>query len=494
MGEVPLYLRIRDDLKKQILNGTLPAGSRLPSTRQLAADLKVSRITVTNAYAELEADGLIEARTGLGTFVAAPWPTAPPPDPQEAPEWRPRWQVGLETGIHPIRDAVLREAARESGLISFARARADPRLFPTQLLRRYLSDVLSDDEDSPLGYESGQGHEPLRVVLAQYLRQQGIAVDANDVIITAGAQQAIDLLGHALVQPGDRVIVESPTYPGALEVFEMRGAELIGVPLDDEGMSATALERVLRQRQPRLIYTVPTFHNPTGRVMSAARRREVVTLAQQYSVPVIEDEYLRQVRFGSPIPQPLAAFDQHGNVVHIGSFSKSLAPAFRLGYIVARGALRETLVSLKRAADVCTSGIMQRAVCRFLESGVVYSHWKRVSHIYRRRQAAMVAALTRHFPAGARWSPAQGGLLIWVELPAGVSVMRLLDEALSEGVSFAAGPAFFLEPTDQPFIRLNYAAIAEPEIERGIAILGRLVAAQCGQGSHVVHDLAMSAG
>src|SRR5207244_2525564 len=140
-----------------------------------------------------------------------------------------------------------------------------------------------------------------------------------------------------------------------------------------------------------------------GRVMSAARRREVVTLAQQYSVPVIEDEYLRQVRFGSPIPQPLAAFDQHGNVGHVGSFSKSLAPALRLGYVVARGPLRETLVALKRATDICTSAIMQRAVCRFLESGAVYGHWKRVSHVYRRRQAVMLAALERHLPTGASW-------------------------------------------------------------------------------------------
>jgi GntR family transcriptional regulator/MocR family aminotransferase len=298
------------------------------------------------------------------------------------------------------------------------------------------------------------------------------------VIITAGAQQAIDLLGRALVQPGDRVVVENPTFPGALEVFETRGATLIGVPLDDEGMSASALERVLRQRQPRLIYTVPTFHNPTGVVMSAARRRAVVTLAHRYGVPILEDEYLREVRFGSPIPPPLASFDQHGNVVHIGSFSKSLAPAFRLGYVVARGPLCETLTTLKRATDICTSGIMQRAICRFLATGAVFAHWKRVSHVYRRRQAAMVAALQRHFPPGTTWDPAPGGLVLWIGLPAGVSALRLLDEARREQVSFAAGPAFFVEPADQPFIRLNFAALDEAQIEHGIAILGRLATTQ----------------
>ena len=485
MGEVPLYLRIRDDLKRQIASGELAPGSKLPSSRQLAADLKVSRITVTNAYAELEADGLIESRVGAGTFVAAPWPAAPTPDAAAAPE-SPRWQAGLETGIHPVRDAVLRETARtEDGLITFGRARGDPRLFPSHLLRRFFSEVLADERSSALEYETGQGYGPLRAVLAQYLRRQGILAEPDDIVITAGAQQAIDLLGRALVRPGDCVVVECPTFPGALEVFETRGAELAGVPLDGEGMSATALERALRQRRPRLIYTVPTFHNPSGVVMSAARRREVVTLAQRYDVPILEDEYLREVRFGSPIPPPLAASDRHGHVVHVGSFSKSLAPALRLGYIMARGPLCETLVSLKRATDICTSAIMQRAVCRFLESGAVYGHWKRVSHVYRRRQAAMVAALQRHFPPGAAWNVPPGGLLLWVELPAAVSVMRLFEDASREGVSFAAGPAFFLEPADQPFIRLNFAALDEAQIERGVAILGQLVAAQLAQaGRH----------
>src|SRR5919199_5605867 len=161
MGEVPLYLRIRDDLKRQIASGELAPGSKLPSSRQLAADLKVSRITVTNAYAELEADGLIESRVGAGTFVAAPWPAAPTPDAAAAPE-SPRWQAGLETGIHPVRDAVLRETARtEDGLITFGRARGDPRLFPSHLLRRFFSEVLADERSSALEYETGQGYGPL---------------------------------------------------------------------------------------------------------------------------------------------------------------------------------------------------------------------------------------------------------------------------------------------------------------------------------------------
>jgi 2-aminoadipate transaminase len=223
---------------------------------------------------------------------------------------------------------------------------------------------------------------------------------------------------------------------------------------------------------------LPTFQNPTGGVMSAARRREVVLLAHRYGVPVLEDEYLREVRFGSPIPPPLAAFDRHGDVIHVGSFSKSLVPALRLGYVVAHGPLRDRLVGLKRGADVCCSTLIQRAVCRFLESGAIYGHWKRVSRIYRRRQSTIVAALQRHFPPGATWSAAQGGVVLWVRVPDGVSVMALLGEALQHDVSFAVGAAFFPHPADQPYMRLNFAAMDELQIERGIAVLGRLLREQ----------------
>jgi DNA-binding transcriptional MocR family regulator len=215
--------------------------------------------------------------------------------------------------------------------------------------------------------------------------------------------------------------------------------------------------------------------------MGAARRREVVALAERHGVPLVEDDYLREVRFGSPIPPPLAAFDGSGNVILVGSFSKSLLPSLRLGYVVARGPLRERLVALKRVADVGSSALLQRALHRCLESGAMHTYWRRASRLYRRRQQVMVQALRRHFPAGTRWSAAQGGLVLWVRVPGGASVDALLDEALAAGVSFAAGSAFFARPADQPFMRLSFAAQPEGEIERGIAILGRMLRAQLGR-------------
>jgi GntR family transcriptional regulator / MocR family aminotransferase len=361
------------------------------------------------------------------------------------------------------------------GTVNFAWGAGDPRLVPSDEFRRILTEVLDADGAAALGPEQADGYPPLRRSLSCYLRQLGLDVGPDDVLITAGSQQVIAMVAATLIQPGDRVVVETPTWPGALDAFQARGAKVIGIPVDGDGMRVDLLERVLVREQPRLIYTIPTFQNPTGATMSAARRCTLLTLANRYAVPILEDDHVREVRFGNPIPPPLAAFDWEGNVIHTGSFTKSLIPALRLGYVVARGPLREWLTTLKRSTDLFSSSLMQRALCRYLEQGAVHRHWKRVSRVYRQRHATMLAALARHLPPGSTWTGVAGGLVVWVGVPPGVSVSTLYDEALRAGVSFVAGAAFFPEPDDQPFLRLNFAAVEEARIEEGIAILGRVL-------------------
>ena len=475
----PMYVQIRERVKQDVAEGRLKPGQRLPSSRQLARDLGVSRITTANAYAELEAEGVVEARAGSGTFVLpgrAPLPPldAPPP-PVEVPDWQRRLE---HLRVHGDRNRMLREATPtmySSRTVPFAWARGDARLFPLAELRRAIAEAIEEDGPAAsLQYAPSEGHPPLRSAIAEYLRTTGVDARVDDVVVTAGAQQAIDLIARNLIRPGDRVAVEEPTYPGALEAFETAGAELVGIPIDLDGMKIDALKPHL-EAGLRLIYTVPTFHNPTGAVMSAARRRELVALAALHGVPILEDDYLREVRFGSPIPPPIAAFDASGNVIHVGSFSKSVLPALRLGYVVARGPLRERLTLMKRVADGGSSALLQRALHRHLTGGVLHPHWRRASRIYRRRQATMAQALKRHFPPSAAWTSPQGGVVMWVRVP-GVSMSDLFERALPAGVSFGLGSAFFTTPSDQPFMRLNFAAIEEAEIERGVAILGRLIA------------------
>jgi DNA-binding transcriptional MocR family regulator len=489
-GERPLYQQITETLRREIADGTLSAGTRLPSSRQLARDLRVSRVTVATAYAELEAEGVVEARAGSGTFVLPPWvsprpagrsgETAATPPATALPPW----QRDLVSTVNAEREEMLGHVLRgplTPDAVGFAWGAGDPRLIPMTDFRRALVDVLDRDGPAALGPEGGAGYPPLRHWLADYLRQMGLDATPDDILVTGGTQQTISLVAETLLHPGDCVITEAPTWPGALEAFETVGARVVGIPLDRAGMRHDCLVQALESEQPRLIYTVPTFQNPTGAVMSARRRRAVCALAEQYGVPILEDDHVREVRFGQPIPPPLAAFDRCGNVIHAASFTKSLIPSLRIGYVVTRGPLREALIARKRTADLFGSALMQRTLVAFLESGAVARHWRRVSRIYQRRHAVMLRALERHFPPGSQWSGVSGGLVLWVRVPEGISVASLHGTALAAGVGFVRGAAFFPEPADQPYLRLNFAAVDECEIERGIAILGRIMQEQ-GRG------------
>lgn len=481
-GDRPLYQQITETLRRKIAGGALPAGTRLPSSRQLARDLRVSRITVITAYAELEADGVIEARNGSGTYVLPLWEPPHPADLSDgsatsyATGHQPPWQHELARTGNPERGAMLGHVLGgplRPGAIGFAWGAGDPRLVPMTDFRHALVDVLDRDGPAAVGPEEGSGYPPLRHWLAGYLRQLGLDVTCDDILVTGGTQQTISLVAETLLQPGDAVITETPTWPGALEVFNAGGARIIGIPVDGSGMQLDGLVEALEHERPRMIYTVPTFQNPTGAVMSARRRRAVCALAEQYGVPILEDDHVREVRFGQPIPPPLAAFDRRGDVIHAASFTKSLIPSLRLGYVVARGPLREALIARKRMTDLFGSALMQRTLVAFLESGAVARHWRRVSRIYQRRHAVMLRALERYFPPGSHWSGVAGGLVLWVRVPEGISVAALHDAALAAGVGFARGAAFFPEPGDQPYLRLNFAAVDEAEIDRGIAVLGQ---------------------
>ena len=477
-SDKPLYQQIVDGLRHEITAGALPAETKLPSSRQLAQDLAVSRITVENAYAELIADGIIEARGGSGTFVLPAWPSRVAEPGFEDVAALPVWQQELKRCINPERERMLTQILRGpliEGVIPFAWGGADPRQVPTTEFRRSLTRVLDRDGAAAFGAEGAAGYLPLRENVTSYLQKLGLDVCPDDILITAGSQQVIMMTAMTLIRPGDNVITEAPTWSGALDAFVAHGAHVTGIPVDGDGMRVDLLEAAIARDKPRLIFSIPTFHNPTGSVMSATRRRALVSLAATHGIPILEDDPMRELRFGDPIPPPLAAFDQSGNVIYSTSFTKSLIPALRLGYVVARGPMREWLTSLKRTSDLFSSTLMQRALADYIEAGAIQRHWRRVSRLYRRRHETMVAALKRHFPPGVSWSGVAGGMLIWIGVPPGVSVAELYERALQSGVSFVAGAAFFPEPADQPFLRLNFGAIEEAEIERGIAILGRLL-------------------
>lgn len=488
----PKYRQVCQRILADISQGKRQPGTRLPSTRQLARDLGVSRITVATAYRILEADGVIVTRERSGTFVAPPLEQPTGADvirlPRECPPAD--WESDLPLSGEPCRDAMLSRVLAsfsDPQAIPFSWGAGDPALFPVDEFRVIINRVLRSHGAAAMGGEHSEGNTALRRALATYLNRLGVSVAPDQVIVTTGSQQAISLVADSLLSPGDRVIVESPTWPGALEAFSLRGAKLVEVPVDADGMCVSDLDALLAEHRPRLIYSVPTFHNPTGAVMSPVRRQRLLMLARRHGVPILEDDALREVRFGGVLPIPLAAMDPGGNVINIGSFTKSLLPAARIGYLTGPPGLRESIVARKRWADMFSSPLMQVVLAEYLESGAALRLWKRCNRVYARRQAAMLDALKRHFPRDAQWRRTGGGPQIWVRVPRAVSVRELFAQAVAAGVPFAPGEAFFARPDDQPFLRLNFAVVDEQRIETGIARLGELLQSMVPGSNLQVH-------
>jgi len=432
----PLYLQIKDQLEEEIEAGTLLPGTKLPSTRTLADELNVSRITVTSAYSELEVEGLAEGHVGSGTFVCGPEGsdrTIPSENPFE-------WRTTLLRPSGVSASGMLADMlhlAQQPDLISFALGAPASDLLPVRPFRRSINRVLRRQGSVALQYDDAVGYPPLRRTIAQRLSRTGVPTRLSEVLITSGSQQGLDLATRVLATPGTPVITESPTYLGALDVFQSHGLEVVGVPVDDEGMRLDRLEETLENHHPDLVYTITAFHNPTGTTMTEPRRRGLLELARQ--------------------------------------FSKALLPGIRLGYLLASNPVRERLVAAKRATDLFTSSLLQRALHDFLAQGHLDPHVDTVRAAYAERRDAMFSALARHLPDGTRWTRPSGGLWVWVTMPASIDTAQLYLTALDHGVAFAVGAVFFPQHPTSSSLRLNFAAHPVERIEEGLRRLGEAV-------------------
>jgi len=483
---VPLYLQIKEHLQKRIEEGVFPPATRLPSTRSLADELEVSRITVVNAYAELAAEGWVRAHVGQGTFVSSPRYQVARGRLGEPFTWR--TTLLRPPGVSAssmLADMLHMSQGRE--LISFAMGAPAADLFPVQDFRRAINVVLRRDGAAALQYDEAAGYRPLRKIVARQLEARSIKTQPGEVLITSGSQQGLDLAVRVLTQPGECVITESPTYLGALDAFQSHGVRVLGVPVDQEGMQVDHLERLIASHRPRLIYTIPAFHNPTGVTMSRGRREKLLALAQQYHVYILEDGVCSELRYSETALPALKALDQRGQVVYVNSFSKILLPGIRVGYVVASGHIRERLEAAKQSADLFTSSLMQRALSEYLAAGHLDHHLARARQVYRGRRDAMVDSLARHLPADAHWSTPQGGLCLWVALADDISTVQLYLTAVGYGVAFAVGSVFFPPGGDAPeakpshCFRLNFAAHPPEVIEEGLRRLGKAVQEEMGR-------------
>jgi GntR family transcriptional regulator / MocR family aminotransferase len=477
-SEKPLYKQVAAYLRQGILSGSLAPETRLPATRQLAQELGINRITVETAYADLEAEGLVDARVGSGTYVLRPTPLPPLPQKDPLSPW-PMWQTGvldkqiLQPGQYP--EQILLEGGHPNP-IDLSHGVGDYHSFPADDFRKIIHSVLLRDGVSALGYGDYQGYSPLRSNIAHVLASQGIQTQPEQILITNGSQQGLSLVIQLLISPGDVVLVEDPTYTGALKLFRQLGARVVGLPIDERGLPVEKLEKLLQQYHPRLLYTIPTFHNPTGVCLDLPRRRELIALADRYNIPVLEDDFVGDLRYEGRSQPALKALDPGGRVIYLSTFSKLVMPGLRVGFLVADGPVYEELVQLKRIIDIATSDLVQRALEAYVTVGRYQAHVRRSCRVYRKRRDAMLEAIDRRLPSEIHYVPPQGGLFIWLRLPSGLSSNKLLPLACQEGLAFAPGSHFFVNRADgEAYLRLNFAAHTPEEINLGIQRLAKAI-------------------
>ncbi len=400
-----------------------------------------------------------------------------------ATEARPRIKYNLAPRMSRIGLSAVREILKVTErpeIVSFAGGLPAPELFPVQALARAHADVFEDEGAAALQYSTTEGFRPLREWIAGRMQERGVAASANRILITSGSQQGIDLVSKVFLDAGDSVVVENPCYLAALQTFSGFEASFIAVGSDDGGMRVDEVERALRTAKPKLIYIVSNFHNPKGTTLSMERREHLIALSRRYRVPILEDDPYGELRYRGKVIPPLAALDGSGLVIYLSTFSKTLSPGVRLGWVAASEQMIRALTIAKQATDLHTSTLLQHAVARMLATFDYRGHLERLRSVYGARCTAMLRALGKDFPPGTRWTRPDGGLFLWVELPGEVPGESLLRDALRERVAFVPGTSFFARDPRHNFIRLNFSNRPPEIIEEGIRRIGSALKRRLG--------------
>ncbi|MGH9714871.1 MAG: PLP-dependent aminotransferase family protein [Candidatus Acidiferrales bacterium] len=482
-SHIPLYVQLRDQLRALVHSGELRSGDRIPASRELATQLGVHRTTVANAYAELESEGLIQGHVGRGTFICGS-PVrqfTPPPRTNGNGNGGMRWESlfaddRAEEGLSRLMPEV---AADE---IAFVTARPSEDFFPVEEFRLCCNAVMRNEGRRILQLGSTDGYEPLKRVLIEMLRGEGLHIRGEQLLITGGCQQAIDLLCKAFLRSGDAVALENPGYPGAIAIFSGARVRALAVGVETDarrngypGLDLNALETVLMQNRVKFIFITPDFQNPTGTTLPVAERRRLLEIAARYQVPVIEDHiYARLVLRGTAVPS-LKSLDRTGNVIHIDSFSKIAFPGLRVGWCVAPESVIERLRVVKQATDLHSDQLSQAALAEFVRRGYLARHLAKMKKVYRSRLEALEAALEKHMPGETTWSRPEGGMSIWMTLPAGLDAAEFLIHVRERGVHFVPGRYFYYQNPQPNTLRLGFAGLDEKRIARGVQTLAELL-------------------
>jgi len=457
----PLFLQLHEQIVDRIAAGELTAGARLPPVRRLAQQLGINHMTVAKAYKDLAEAGFVEGRAGGGTHVRAPYGTGS------------RRARGSEAGtVGPLLSERLYELSHAPGVIAFTANYPQPDPECVREFEICLQSVIADGLSPYFAYDPPNGRISFRRSIVDYLAQQGLTTAPEDVIVTSGAQQAIELVVRLLVPHGSPVIVERPSYYGVINALRSVSARILEVPLESDGMGIEMLEGHLARHRPRLIYTNSTFQNPTGVTTSIEKRRRILALAREHGVSILEDDHNSELRFaGSPVPSIRSLAEPVDNVFYVRGFGKIFLPGTRLGYVVTPAHARRPLLALKAHSDLHTNGIMQEAMARFLSRKNYPKILERMKRVYAAKQRKVISSLSAGMPLGTLIGRPEGGLSLWVTLPEGTEVSELYYRAVRRGVAFVAGEVFYASHVNPRTLRVSFGLLGDGVVEEGVSRL-----------------------
>ncbi len=440
-----LYVQLYKQVKAMISDGEIEVNSKLPTIRKLAKDLGVNNVTVVNAYNLLQEQGYVYKRVGSGTFASDVSSNALKFDSEQDPS-----------------------VEEQSDMINFAITAPPEDLFPIEDIKISINKVLDRDKGLAFSYQQSQGYYPLRKSIKEYLSGYKIDTSEDNIQIISGAQQGIDILSKALIDYGDVVFTENPTYSGALAVFKSRSARTISINIESDGIDIIDLENKLRSFKPKFIYVMPIFQNPTGYSYSLDKKHKLLELAKKHDFYIIEDDYLSDVSFNNKENVTLKSLDQEDRVIYIKSFSKISMPGLRLAFIVIPKALYNDVLSAKHISDISTSGIIQRAFDVYLTSDSWDKNLKYISDIYINRFNVMIDCVKKYIPDIIKFTLPEGGLNFWFTLPDGYSANELYRNCLENNISISPGSVFNIDKSDNENFRLSVASLDDNSIKNGM--------------------------
>jgi 2-aminoadipate transaminase len=469
-GESPIYRQLYEQIAGLISTGDLQLGERLPATRKLAGQLGLNRTTVSAAYELLENQGLISGQVGRGSFVASRTIVHTRSEPVDVRPQSIAWDEVLpaaEGSASPSPFPVE---------ISFSSSRPMREGFPLDAFRKIAREVIDGPKAADiLELGSPLGYPPLRSYLLEEARASGLAQSGDDLLITNGCQQALDLLARVLARKGGPIAVEDPVYHGLWQVFARAGAELVPVPVTDGGIDLDALELLLERQRPRVLLVTPNFQNPTGATIPAPNRKRLMELARRYGTLILESDIYSELRYtGQPLTR-LKQMDEQCQVALLGSYSKISFPGLRVGWVLGPRPLIASLTECKQMSDLHSDQLAQAVLLRFAESGELKKHLEQTRALGARRLGAVLRACRDHLPAGTRFSRPQGGMSLWLELPSTLRAHEILVRAREQGVDFLPGSYFSPGRPHARALRLSFGGLTPEQIERGVRILGKVI-------------------